>query len=43
MFKVFSDDLVSFTFRAGLLPSYHLFLRYKLLTGQAYTIQVPHS
>ena len=43
MFEVFSNDLVSFAFSAALLLSYHLFLRYKLLTDPAYTIQVPHS
>jgi uncharacterized membrane protein len=43
MFEVFSNDLVSFTFSAALLLSYHLFLRYKLLTDPAYTIQAVNA
>ena len=43
LLQVFSSDLISFVFSATLLVGYHLFLRYKLRTDTAYTIQAVNA
>ena len=39
----FSNDLLSFSFSAAMLVTYHLFLRYKLKHDPAYTIQAVNA
>lgn len=43
VFELFSSDLISFAFSATLLAAYHLFLRHKLRTDPAYTIQAVNA
>lgn len=43
MLQALGNDLVSFGFSAVLLVGYHLFLRYKLRTDPAYTIQAVNA
>lgn len=43
MFDIFSSDLIGFALSATLLIAYHLFLRHKLKTDSAYTIQAVNA
>lgn len=43
LFEIFSSDLIGFAFSATLLLVYHLFLRHKLKTDPAYTIQAVNA
>ncbi len=43
LFDIFSSDLIGFALSATLLIAYHLFLRHKLKTDPAYTIQAVNA